>query len=80
MLQCWWGGGGGPVAGRDDGGSRCAVALFGLLWHCQGAKVVGGCGPVGVLAGWQWWWWGSVSRRKSVRISGGRDAELSEWW
>ena len=54
MLRCWWADGGAPVAGRDDGGSGCAVAMFGLLWCCRGVRVMAGVGQQGCCWGGGW--------------------------
>ncbi len=43
MLQCWWGGGRVLMAVRDDGGSRCAVALLGRRRYL-GVRAVAGVG------------------------------------
>jgi hypothetical protein len=44
MLRCWWGGSGALVVVRDDGGSRCAVALLGQQQHYRGMRGVAGMG------------------------------------
>ena len=44
VLRCWQGGDGELVAGRDDGGSVCAIVLLGLLGCCWGMRAVAGVG------------------------------------